>query len=269
MRNVVAYGTARWMGRYAARTRFVELRLNGRYHGVYVLMEKLELGDDRVAGRGAVRVHLPVPGAVEGAVVPHARSSGARSCGRTPSAATSRARAPSALAATVRAAERALYGPRELAAPPRRGARRSTSSCVNELFKNQDAFHASTYMALRGRQAPARPGVGLRHLDGQLGLRPSSRLARLDARAPRLGGAALPRPALHARGSRPAGASCAARACAADVLAEIDAAARRELRGAIGRNFRRWPVLDRRDLAEPASRRGSHARRGALPALAG
>src|ERR687895_356044 len=48
MRNVLAYETARWMGRYAARTRFVKLRLNGRYHGVYVLMERLELGDDRV-----------------------------------------------------------------------------------------------------------------------------------------------------------------------------------------------------------------------------
>ena len=43
IRNVLAYETARSMGRYAARTRFVELRLNGRYHGVYVLMEKLEL----------------------------------------------------------------------------------------------------------------------------------------------------------------------------------------------------------------------------------
>jgi hypothetical protein len=48
MRNVVAYRTARLFGRYAARTRFVHLRLNGRYHGVYVLMEKLELGKRRV-----------------------------------------------------------------------------------------------------------------------------------------------------------------------------------------------------------------------------
>ena len=33
IRNALAYATARSMGRYAARTRFVELRLNGRYHG--------------------------------------------------------------------------------------------------------------------------------------------------------------------------------------------------------------------------------------------
>src|SRR5918999_1739531 len=50
VRNVLAYGTARWMGRYAARTRFVQLRLNGRYHGVYVLMEKLKLHEHRVRG---------------------------------------------------------------------------------------------------------------------------------------------------------------------------------------------------------------------------
>jgi CotH kinase protein len=50
MRNVLAYDTARWMGRYAARTRFVELRLNGEYRGVYVLMEKLKLHERRVRG---------------------------------------------------------------------------------------------------------------------------------------------------------------------------------------------------------------------------
>ncbi|WP_442940105.1 CotH kinase family protein [Nocardioides sp. B-3] len=32
----------------ASRTRFVEVVLNGRYHGVYVLMEKLKLHDQRV-----------------------------------------------------------------------------------------------------------------------------------------------------------------------------------------------------------------------------
>src|SRR5687768_2321825 len=59
MRNVVAYRTARWMGRYAARMRFVRLRLNGRAHGVYVLMEKLELGDDRVQGEALFELTFP------------------------------------------------------------------------------------------------------------------------------------------------------------------------------------------------------------------
>ena len=59
MRNVVAYATARAIGRYAARTRFVELRLNGRYRGVYVLMERLELGADRVAGEALYEFTFP------------------------------------------------------------------------------------------------------------------------------------------------------------------------------------------------------------------
>jgi CotH kinase protein len=57
MRNVVAYATARAIGRYAARTRFVELRLDGRYRGVYVPGPGLPGRDGppvaRVAGRRA------------------------------------------------------------------------------------------------------------------------------------------------------------------------------------------------------------------------
>jgi len=49
LRNYVAYSTARWMGRYASRTRLVELNVNGSYEGVYLLGEKLKLHDSRVA----------------------------------------------------------------------------------------------------------------------------------------------------------------------------------------------------------------------------
>jgi hypothetical protein len=48
LRNVSAYAFSRMLGRYASRTRFVELVLNRRYQGVYVLMEKLELGPTRI-----------------------------------------------------------------------------------------------------------------------------------------------------------------------------------------------------------------------------
>jgi CotH kinase protein len=48
VRNVSAYAFSSMLGRYASRTRFVEVVLNGRYQGVYVLMEKLELGSKRV-----------------------------------------------------------------------------------------------------------------------------------------------------------------------------------------------------------------------------
>ena len=36
------------MGRYASRTRYVELYLNGDYQGIYVLMEKIKRDSDRV-----------------------------------------------------------------------------------------------------------------------------------------------------------------------------------------------------------------------------
>jgi hypothetical protein len=48
MRNVLAQRTARAIGRYAPRTRFVKLVLNGDYHGVYVLTQRIELGKGRV-----------------------------------------------------------------------------------------------------------------------------------------------------------------------------------------------------------------------------
>ncbi len=34
--------------RYASRTEFFELELNGEYQGLYLLMEKIKRGDDRV-----------------------------------------------------------------------------------------------------------------------------------------------------------------------------------------------------------------------------
>jgi hypothetical protein len=49
LRNYVAYSTSRWAGRYAARTQLVEVILNDRYEGVYLLAEQLKLHQDRVA----------------------------------------------------------------------------------------------------------------------------------------------------------------------------------------------------------------------------
>lgn len=48
VRNVLIYELARRMGRYASRTRFVELILNNDYQGVYVLMEKIKRDKNRV-----------------------------------------------------------------------------------------------------------------------------------------------------------------------------------------------------------------------------
>jgi hypothetical protein len=49
LRNVLIYALSNEIGRYASRTVFCELFLNGRYEGVYVLMEKVKRDADRVA----------------------------------------------------------------------------------------------------------------------------------------------------------------------------------------------------------------------------
>ncbi|WP_412063373.1 CotH kinase family protein [Rubrivirga sp. IMCC45206] len=48
VRNALAYHLAGQMGRYAPRTRFTEVVLDGDYLGVYLLTERIEQGDDRV-----------------------------------------------------------------------------------------------------------------------------------------------------------------------------------------------------------------------------
>lgn len=48
MRDVLAHHIARQMGMYSSRTKFVEVILNGEYQGVYVAMEKIKRGGDRV-----------------------------------------------------------------------------------------------------------------------------------------------------------------------------------------------------------------------------
>ena len=49
IRNVLIYELSNDMGRYAPRTRFIELYINEAYKGVYVLMEKIKRDKNRVA----------------------------------------------------------------------------------------------------------------------------------------------------------------------------------------------------------------------------
>ena len=48
MRDVLAYKIAASMGRYASRSKFCEIVLNGEYIGVYVLLEKVKRDVNRV-----------------------------------------------------------------------------------------------------------------------------------------------------------------------------------------------------------------------------
>ena len=49
LRNVLIYKLSNQLGKYASKTRFVELYLNSEYQGVYVLMEKIKRDDNRVS----------------------------------------------------------------------------------------------------------------------------------------------------------------------------------------------------------------------------
>lgn len=48
IRNVLAYRLSNRIGRYASRSRFCELVLNGEYRGLYVLLEKIKRDKNRV-----------------------------------------------------------------------------------------------------------------------------------------------------------------------------------------------------------------------------
>ena len=48
MRNVLIYQLSNEMGRYATRTEFSEVSINGEYQGLYVLMEKMKRDKNRV-----------------------------------------------------------------------------------------------------------------------------------------------------------------------------------------------------------------------------
>ena len=48
VRNILAYKLSNDIGRYAPKTKFIELYLNGNYEGVYVLMEKIKRDNNRV-----------------------------------------------------------------------------------------------------------------------------------------------------------------------------------------------------------------------------
>lgn len=52
MRDVVMYDAARKTGRYASRSKYFELVLNGEYRGVYILFEKIKQDKNRVDIKG-------------------------------------------------------------------------------------------------------------------------------------------------------------------------------------------------------------------------
>ena len=163
LRNALAYATARRLGHYAPRTRFVELRLNGEAEGLYVLTERVKVGRDRVDARdagidGAYVMELTdkqqAPKEVVGAVGPVT--------GRPYLFAHPRAKALTDaergwIAEHLSLVERAVAERR----PDWRTLLDEPSAVdfllLQELFKNTDGFHRSTFLT-KGSDAPLRFG---------------------------------------------------------------------------------------------------------------
>jgi CotH kinase protein len=150
MRNVLAYETSRWMGRWAARSRFVSLYVRGGYRGLYVLMEKPKLHRHRLAGGdGAFLLELTT----------HRQAARKDPSFRAPVtrrpfvwADPERRDLSAAQAERIRRAvartERSLYRGRPGAWRRHLHAPSTIDHfLLNELFKNQDGMNASTFLS--------------------------------------------------------------------------------------------------------------------------
>lgn len=156
VRNHVAYSTSRWLGRYAARTRLVEVAVNDSYEGVYLLAEQLKVHDSRVAADdsdlpGGYLLHMISPERTPGELFfttpVEARPIVYKDPGRDE---ISNGRA-AWIRDYVSRFERRLYG--RNFRDRRRGYRRYLDMdaaidyvLLNELFRNQGTFRFSTHM---------------------------------------------------------------------------------------------------------------------------
>ena len=255
LRNALVTATARALGRYASRARWVELVRNGRSEGVHLLMERPELGGDRVRGGGAL-LELTSP---------------AQAASKAPTFSTPVTRLPLAwqdpdrddlsprraaqIRTAVAALDRTLAGRAPFPGPLDVGAA-VDFVLLQELVKNPDGFHASTYLRV-ARDGTIELGPPW-DFDTALGNNGWAGFAGPEGwvLAARPWPAALRRvPAFEAR-LRARWAEIRRGGLLEAMLAEID---RGEalLRVPAARNFRRWPVLDTPVWPNPLAR-GSH-----------
>lgn len=135
LRDALAHHAARRLGLAAARTRHVELRLNGRRRGLYLLMERAELSRRRVPGSALVEL-------TEASALDRGDVSFPSATGLMVREVEGRGRQ------AVEAFEASLGGPGWRAHLDERSAVDYVLHA--ELFKNQDAFLRSTFAHVRG-----------------------------------------------------------------------------------------------------------------------
>jgi hypothetical protein len=262
MRNALAYHTARWVGGYAARTRFVEVRLNGRYQGVYSLVEKLKLHEDRIDARDRGRL-------VEWTTDPQARKKGGADFRlpvtripillEDPEAGDLPKRGVREVRRSLGAADRALHRPNwtDPAHGWRKHVRPDTAVdflLLNEFLKNHDGMSNSVYLTRLGAgRWTMGPIWDFDHSMGNINRGPGGVVDgfMLDNRhwsnrfyADRAFAQAFAERWRELR----------ARGLAESMDADIDRwAAELRTSGAAGRNFDRWRILGTALPTEPAS----------------
>ena len=259
VRNVVAYDLSRRLGRYAARTRFVHLTVNGDYRGVYVLMEQLKLHDDRidVDRRGVTGGYLlewtfPYQGRRKGASFRTAVT-------RRPIVFEDPER--SELTRRERRYARRLLDRIELALWGRSGSWRDHVDAeaavdyvlLQELFKNVDAFHASTYFTKPAHGKLQLGPVWDFDLSSGNSTSPGSATARGWWLRDRGWAKRLYRDAAFRRAMAGRWRELRSGGFRREVLRSVARAAR-AVRPGVGRNFRRWPVLGTRVWPNPVAR---------------
>ena len=235
LRDALAHRAARELGLASSRTRHVELWLNGRPRGLYLLMERAELSRRRVQGEALLELTEPIALDRGDDSFPSATGYAVRHVEPDEAGERESRRARAAVAAL----EASLGGPGWRAHLDERSA--VDYVLLTELLKNQDAFHRSTFVHQRasGRLAlgpvwdfdlsagnvtypPAAPPegwlLGDRAWAGALLADPGFRVRAGRALARAAGARVRPRPAAHRRprSARPA------RACTAQLRALAD-----------------------------------------------
>jgi hypothetical protein len=263
MRNALAYDAARLMGRWAPQTRLVELRVNGRYQGVYTLAERPELSRNRidaakqgVGGAYLVEWTFPYQARRKGAHFTLPRS-GRPIVYEDPELADLSPAEGRYLRGYLRATERAIYAGRGSWRRYLDEAATIDYVLVQELFRNVDAFHGSTFLVKEsGRRLRFGPvwDFDLSTGNARQGTSQSTRGWWTPSKdwAGRLWRDCGYRRALTARWLE-----LQAGGLGQEVLARLDGYAAALGAGAAGRNFRRWPTLDQRLWQSPRAR-GSH-----------
>jgi hypothetical protein len=262
MRNVVAYAAARAMGRWAPRTRYAELWLNGDYRGVYVLAERPEIARGRARGDWMLELTFGFQARRKG---PYFRTRITRQAmvWSDPGHEDLTRRERREVRARIDAAESALYRGGDWRAHFDEAAA-IDYVLVQELMRNADAFRASTFLTLT-REGRIRMGP-VWDFDLSSGNHVTQRTERAKGwfTTPRRWVRHMWTDGRFRAAVRARWRELRRQGFRSDVLDALERSRRTLAGGPAARNFRRWPILDVRLWQNPVARGSFGAEVGAL-----